>query len=372
MKLYFHLPVIAIEDYGYWFKTGEYWILPMRASGDLKLSHDEKTYIHRGPNYNHLVNARLIKKVIKTLEDGIDEEANQSTTTTYGLFYFEIELKNRRLNFFMESSSHSDCWDALARYEEGQCYTGLIEFFAACGCISSLVDGLWDDFEIPNFGQSWKRNPYAFLRIEELFWENGLEGYSIRDLFQDEYSSVNTLIAGCDYMGTDEFGGKILSNYALENDGKLEFKNIGTFKFALIDLYLDIEPEYFAIINGSVVQLTHIIGDNSMESVYEKLSNEQYVKDDYRCEWTLEDVSIKFYDGKKIDIASWDEGEPYDRTIIVQYTFPDFGEVLTTTNLEEIKAFAEWNTNAINRKKSLLKEAKELGYKFDWDIGRSS
>ena len=372
MKLYIHLSVMAVGDYAYWFKTSEYWILPMRVSGDLKLSHDEKTYIHRGQNYHHLVNAKLIKKVVKTLEDGIDEEANQSTTTTYGLFYFEIELKNRRLNFFMESGSYSENWAALERYEEGKCYTGSIKFFAACGCISSLVDGLWDDFEIPKFGQSWKRNPYSLLRIEELFWENGPEAYTMGDLFEYEYSLDNTVIVGCDYMGTDEFGGKILSNYALENDGKVEFKNIGTLKFALINLYLDMEPEYLAIINGSVVQLTHIIGDDSMEEVYEKLSNERYVEDDYRCQWTLEEVSIKFYDGKKMDIAGWDDSEPYNRPIIVQYTFPDFGEVLTTTNLEEIKAFAQWNTNAINRKKSLLKEAQELGYKFDWDIGRSS
>lgn len=371
MKLYIHFNDTTVEDYHYWFKTGEYWILPMRASGDLELSRDEKTYIHRGTDYQHLVNAKLIKKVIKPIESK-NYSNNETSTKTYGLLYFEIELKNRRLNFFMESGSYSEYWDAFESYEEGKCYNGEMLFYLECGCIDSIVHGLWDDFEIPKFGQSWKRNPYSILRIEELFWEKGLEAYDVRDLYQNGYSSSNTLIAGCDYMGADEFGGKILSNYALDEHGKIEFKNIGSFKFALIDLYFDTEPEYLAIIDGSLVSLTHIIGDDSIERVYEKLSNGLYIEDDYRCQWTLEDVSIRFYDGKKIDIAGWEDTEPYDRPIIVQYTFPDFGEVLTTTNLEEIKAFAEWNTNVINRKKSLLDEAKELGYKFDWDIGRIS
>lgn len=369
MKLYIHFNTTAVEDYLYWFKTSEYWILPMRASGDLVLSDNTDTYIHRGTDYQHLVNAKLIKKVIKPIVSKT-YVTDKTSTTTYGLLYFEIELKNRLFNFFMESGSYSEYWDSFESYEEGKCYSGDIRFYLGYGCIDSLVHGLWDDFEIPPFGHSWKRNPYSILRIEELFWENGPEGYDLKELMNEIYSP--TLIAGCDYMSADEFGGKILSNYALDNHGNIEFKNIGTFKFALIDLYLDNEPEYLAIINGSLVSLTHIIGDDSIERVYEKLSNGLYIENDYRCEWTLEEVSIRFYDGKKIDIAGWEDTEPYDRPIIVQYTFPDFGEVLTTTNLEELKAFAEWNRNAINRKKSLLKEAKELGYKFDWDIGRSS
>lgn len=369
MKLYIHFNDTAVEDYNYWFKTGEYWRLPMKVSGDLKLSCDEKTYIHRGLDYQHLVNAKLIKKVIKPIVSK-NYSNNETSTTTYGLLYFEIELQSRRLNFFMESGSYSEYWDEFETYEEGQFYTGAIQFYLVCGTIDSIVLRLWDDFEIPSFGSRWSRNPYALLRIEELFWENGPEAYDIKDLFAMEHSEC-TMIAGCDFMGQDEYSGKILSYYALKPDRKIEFKNIGTLKFALIDLYLDVEPEYFALIDGSVVRLTHIIGDESIKKAYEKLSEGEFMyNSDYRCEWTLEEVSIKFYDGKKIDITSWNESEPYDRTIIVQYTYPDFGEVLTTTNLDELKEFVEWNDATIARHKQLLDEAKSLGYKFDWDLGQ--
>lgn len=372
MKLFIHADLLAVEDLHYHFRVGEYYRLPLYGSVKIKPSGTSDMYIRIAKNCSHPINARLVKKFDKTIY-GTTKNLPTRETGSYeewsGLAYFQIELGLFHIFYFFTEYSK----ETKGEFEslcEGEYYSGSVDFYLTCGIIDSIVEGLWDEFDIPQSTGSWKRFPYGILKIENLVMEEGIEIDSVDDIYPIKRKSDDFII-GCDWLFNDDFGGKVLSYYAFENGGKLDFKSIGTFQFALIDMYFEDYPEYLAIINGEPYVLRQILFE-PIDKIVEQLEMGHFMENGYHICWSLEDRNFKFYDGRLINISQWEESDPYDRTIIVQFTNPDEAEVLTTTSIGELKSFVEWNTAAIERHKKLLNEAKVLGYKFDWDIGQKT
>jgi hypothetical protein len=361
MKLFIHTDLLAVEDMHYHFSVGDYYRLPLYGSVRIKPSKNSEMFFRIDKNCSHKINAKLVKKVAKLTE-------RKPHQVWEGLAYFQIELGLFR-NFYFFSQYGDEIKEEFDALIEGDFYTGNVTFHLTCGIVESIVNGLWDEFEIPHPAKSWERFPYGLLKIEELVMNEGIEVQSTYEIYPIARKS-NEFVVGCDWLFNDCFGGKVLSYYTFKDGGRLEFKKIGTFQFALIDLYFDKYPEYLAIVNGEQYVLRQIIFAPIEEVVQELEEGKFFNEDGYHLAWSLEEKTFRFYDGNLINIAQWEADDTYDRNIIVQFAMPDEAEVLTMTNLEELKEFIQWNETTIKWHKDLLYEAEALEYKFDWNLGQ--
>ncbi len=366
MKLHIHTNLTAMQDIYSWLRVGDYYRLPLEVYTNFVKSDNTETYIRHSGNYRHKVNAYLKKIVKKSIDVGYERIEN------YGLAYFEVKVGEvKSLYFFMQFDEHNDDLDVLmAGIEEVSYYTAEVEFFLDAGYISSIVHGLWDEMEVGELGNICKRQPYTFFRIDEIYTEFGDE---LDSLYYDvDYRRSGRFTLGCTWIGSDEFGGKILSNYNFYEAGRLKFKNIGSFKFALIDLYFDKYPKYLTLIDNIPVILYAGITGDTMEVAISKIEQGAFVEGDDNCRYQVladfEDIGIRFYDGTLIKVKDWEDMDECEADILVQFVSLDGTDILTKTSLKELHEFAAGDKENIVKHKEILASTKKNDYKFDWHL----
>ncbi|HIP21047.1 MAG TPA: hypothetical protein EYG70_07985 [Sulfurimonas sp.] len=367
MKLNIHVDMLAIQDSYSWLKVGDCHRLPLEVYGDFVPSDNQKTYLRHIDNYMYSVNAKLLKVVKKSMGAGEDY------TDDYGLAYFEVELEGwRSLYFFMQFDNNNvELSTSMAHLKEGEHYIAEISFFLECGAMSSIVHGLWDEIAV---GDVCRRQPYTFVLIDEIYTTPGDE---LSSLYYDvDFMEASGFVLSCTWMGSDEFGGKILDYYSFCENGRLRFQNLGSFRFALIDIVFDKAPVYLLYADGKYTRLYTGAIDYSMDDALTKLEKDIYLHDlggEYQLSADFEDISIKFYDGSLIKLADWEDSDECEAKILVQLTStytslslsPSLSNILTKTSLSGLREFVQWDKENIENHMKHLEAAEKNGYRYD-------
>ena len=202
------------------------------------------------------------------------------------------------------------------------------------------------------------------MKVDEIYTEHGDE---LSSLYYDvDYKNAGRFILSCAWIESDQFGGKILDYHAFKEGGRLDFKYIGSFGFALIDLYVDKYPSYLVTIDNVPIKLYICCGDVTLNEAIEKIVQGIFIDTEYKCQVSaeFEDISVKFYDGSLFDLKDWDETDECEANILVQFTSPYESNILTKTSVKELQEFSLWNKRNIENHTALLEEAKKNDFKY--------
>lgn len=362
MNIFFHADINALMDYHYYFKTGEFWRLPVRAAGELSASKDEQ-FIKLKDGFSYELCA-TVKKVIYLKENvdllNLDGNVN-AEKDEYGLVIFQMSKvanpSSMTLTFFIEFDEYDgiSVEKKIKHFREGENYKGVVSFYLDCGCINTIVRGMWDNIENRSSNQL---TPFSIFKIENIY--NG--GLSIQNI---DMAKTDDFIIESKYVWQDELIGETLDYYKVKS--KIDMVSLGDWKFGFMHLYQKEFPELIVQMGSKETFFTEIMWVNQVENIANQMSQGNFF-DEYGDPWEMsfEEETLSFI---KTDIpkSGWDDqylNELSEVNILIRYTDDKTNNIATLTNLEEIQNFANWYVATYKKYQEILLKAKKRDYKY--------